>query len=260
MNFALPGNPSSGYPESPGVSFWRPPPETLLLPEGQVHVWRISLEPHAEVLASLWQMLSADEQQRADRYHFARDRDWFIARRGRLRLLLGRYLGLDPASLQFSYNSYGKPALQPGLAGQVCFNISHSRGLALFALASQGDIGVDLEHLRSDIDHLALAERFFSAAERAELNALPLAIRQQAFFLCWTRKEAFIKAHGEGLSLPLDTFDVSLTPGQPARLLATRAGLEAPDQWSLSNLEPAPDYLAALAVRGQECELYCWAE
>jgi 4'-phosphopantetheinyl transferase len=107
---------------------------------------------------------------------------------------------------------------------------------------------------------LKLAERFFSAGERAELSALPPAIRPQAFFLGWTRKEAFIKAHGEGLSLPLDHFDVSLTPGEPARLEATRAGLEAPDQWSLINLEPAPDYLAALAVRGRGFELHCWTE
>jgi 4'-phosphopantetheinyl transferase len=128
----------------------------------------------------------------------------------------------------------------------------------LYAIARQVDIGVDLEHLRSDIDYLALAEHFFSNAERAELNALPLAIRRQAFFLCWTRKEAYIKAHGEGLALPLDHFDVSLTPGKPARLLATREGLEAPDQWSLFNLEPAPDYLAALAVRGKSYDLYCW--
>ena len=143
--------------------------------------------------------------------------------------------------------------------GSYDFNLSHSRGLALFAFARQVDIGVDLEHLRSDVNHLALAEHFFSAAERAELNALPLAIRHQAFFLCWTRKEAYIKAHGEGLSLPLDHFDVSLTPGEPARLVATRAGLEAPDQWSLFNLEPAPDYLAALAVRGKDHDLHCWA-
>ena len=211
------------------------------------------------VLESLWQTLSTDEQERANRYRFARDRQAFITRRGRLRLILGRYLGLDPASLQFSYNPYGKPALQPEAAGQLCFNLSHSQGLALFAFARQVDIGVDLERLRSDFDHLELAERFFSAGERAELNALPLESRPQAFFLCWTRKEAFIKAHGEGLSLPLDHFDVSLTPGEPARLVATRAGLETPDQWSLFNLEPAPDYLAALAVRGRGYELHCWA-
>ena len=129
----------------------------------------------------------------------------------------------------------------------------------MFAFARQVDIGVDLERERSDFDYLELAERFFSAAERAELIALPVESRTQAFFLCWTRKEAFIKAHGEGLSLPLDHFDVTLTPGEPARLVATRAGLEAPDQWSLFNLEPAPGYLAALAVRGRGYELRYWA-
>jgi 4'-phosphopantetheinyl transferase len=243
-----------------GANAWRRPPENLLLPQGQVHVWRSSLDLPPATLESLWQTLSADEQARANRYRFARDRQWFIARRGRLRLILGRYLGLDPAGLQFSYNPYGKPALQPEARGQLCFNLSHSQGLALFAFARQVNIGVDLEHLRSDFNHLELAERFFSTRERAELSAIPPAMRPPAFFLCWTRKEAFIKAHGEGLSLLLDRFDVSLTPGEPARLVATRAGLEAPDQWSLFNLEPAPDYLAALAVQGQGCELHCWAE
>jgi 4'-phosphopantetheinyl transferase len=255
MKSVLPGHPNLG-----SVDTWRPPPQSLRLPVGQVHVWRISLNQPAEVLEGLRQTLSADEQQRANHYRFDRDRQAFITRRGRLRLILGRYLGLDPASLQFSYNSYGKPALRPEISEQICFNLSHSHGLALLAFTRQVDIGVDLERMRSDFDHLGLAERFFSAREQAELSALPLAIRPQAFFLCWTRKEAFIKAHGEGLSLPLDHFDVSLTPGEPARLVATRAGLEAPDQWSLFKLEPAPDYLAALAVRGQGYELHCWAE
>jgi 4'-phosphopantetheinyl transferase len=243
-----------------GAYTWRQPPENLRMPEGQVHVWRASLELPPAALESLWKTLSADEQERANRYRFARDRNWFIARRGRLRLNLGRYLELEPASLQFSYSPYGKPSLQPEVAEQFCFNISHSQGLALFAFARHVAIGVDIEHLRADYNHLELAERFFSAKERAELSALPLEIHPNAFFLCWTRKEAFIKAHGEGLSLPLDQFDVSLAPGEPARVVATRAGLESPDQWSLFNLDPAPGYLAALAVQGQGCELCCWEE
>ncbi len=118
---------------------------------------------------------------------------------------------------------------------------------------------MDLERERLDFDLLELAERFFSPREQAELNALPVERRTQAFFLGWTRKEAFIKAHGEGLSLPLEQFDVSLTPGEPARLVATRAGLEAPEEWSLFNLEPAPGFRAALAVRGRGFDLHCWA-
>lgn len=247
-------------PDEIGSNTWRQPPENLLLSEGQVHVWRASLDLPPAALESLWKTLSVDEQERANRYRFARDRNWFISRRGRLRLILGRYLGLDPASLQFSYSPYGKPALHPEVIGQFSFNLSHSQGLALYAFAHHATIGVDLEHLRADFDYIALAKRFFSAWERAELSALPVAIHPQAFFLCWTRKEAFIKAHGEGLSLPLDQFDVTLAPGEPARLVATRAGLESPDQWSLFNLEPAPDYLAALVVRGRGYELSCWVE
>ena len=242
------------------MDVWCESPATLRLSDGQVHVWRVSLDIPPAVLESMWLTLSSDEQERANRYRFARHRQAFIARRGRLRNLLGRYLGYDPTSLQFSYSQYGKPALQPEAAGQLCFNLSHSQGLALFAFARDVDIGVDIERLRTDFDHLELAERFFSPREREELNALPIAIHPQAFFLCWTRKEAFIKAHGEGLSLPLDHFDVNLTPGEPARLVTTRLGLEPPEQWSIFNLEPAPDYRAALAIRGQDYELQCWAE
>jgi 4'-phosphopantetheinyl transferase len=248
-----------GYTGPVGALAWHVPPERLRLLEGQVHVWRISLDQDPAALGSLYQMLSADEQERANHYRFDRDRQAFITRRGRLRILLACYLGLDPASLQFSYNPYGKPFLQREAAGQLCFNLSHSQGLALFAFARQVDIGVDLERERRDFDCLELVDRFFSTGERAELSALPLESRFQAFFLCWTRKEAYIKAHGEGLSLPLENFDVSLTPSEPARLLATRAGLETPDQWSLFNLEPAPGYRAALAVRGRSYELHCWA-
>jgi 4'-phosphopantetheinyl transferase len=243
-----------------GANAWQPPPETLSLEEGQVHVWRTSLSQDQAALESLYQALSADEQERACRYRFDRDRQGFIARRGCLKIILGRYLGLDPASLQFSYNPYGKPFLQPEVDGQLCFNLSHSQDLALFAFARRVDIGVDLERERLDFNCTQLAERFFSINERAELNALPVENRYQAFFLCWTRKEAFIKAHGEGLSLPLEHFDVSLNPGGLARLVATRAGLEAPDQWSLFDLEPAQGYRAALAVRGRAYELHCWTQ
>jgi 4'-phosphopantetheinyl transferase len=246
------------YSNPVGSNAWQAPPETLRLEEGQAHVWRISLDPNPAALKSLYQTLSVDEQERACRYRFDRDRQAFIVRRGRLRIILGRYLGLDAASLQFLYNPYGKPFLRPEAAGQLCFNLSHSQDLALFAFARRVDIGVDLERERLDFNCTELAERFFSINERAELNALPVENRSKAFFLCWTRKEAFIKAHGEGLSLPLEQFDVSLTPGESPRLVATRAGLEAPDQWSLFNLEPVPGYRAALAVRGRGYELHCW--
>ena len=247
----------------PGDEFcpeiWRPPPKNLLLPEDQVHVWRLSLDLQPTTIDSLWKLLSNDEQARADRYRFIRDRSWFVARRGRLRLILAEYLGLEPAGLEFSYNHFGKPALREEAQSKITFNISHSHGLALFAFARRVDIGVDLENRRENIDYLGLAERFFSSAEIEQLHSLSPAFRPQAFFLCWTRKEALIKASGEGLSLPLANFDVSLSPGEPARLLATRHGLDAPEKWSLFNLEPALDYSAALAVHGQGYELHCWA-
>jgi len=246
---------------TPDTEFtWREPPEQLALPEGQAHVWRASLEQPAAILEKLWQTLSFDERERANRYRFERDRNWYIVRRGGLRQLLGFYLGMEPTSLRFSYNSYGKPFLHPTVAVDLHFNLSHSKGLALYAFVDCAEVGVDIEWARADFDHLKLAERFFSACERSELCALPPELRMEAFFLGWTRKEAIIKAHGEGLSLPLDQFDVSLTPGKPARLLAAGAGLEAPDQWSLFNLAPAPGHPAALAIQGRGYELCCWAE
>ena len=213
-----------------GPEIWCPPPISLPLPDDQVHVWRINLDLQPITIDSLWRILSNDEQARADRYRFARDRSWFVARRGRLRLILAEYLGLEPAGLEFSYNHFGKPALRDEAQSKITFNISHSHGLALFAFARRVDIGVDLENRRENIDYLGLAERFFSSAEIEQLHSLSPALRPQAFFLCWTRKEAFIKASGEGLSLPLANFDVSLDPGEPARLLATRHGLDAAGQ------------------------------
>jgi 4'-phosphopantetheinyl transferase len=239
---------------------WNPPRENLHLPFDQVHVWRLNLDLPEASIDDLWKTLSADEQQRTNRYRFERDRRWFIARRGRVRHILGEYLASDPASLKFSYNRYGKPALQMESQRWLSFNSSHSLGLALLACARQVDIGVDLEYRRENINFLDLAKKFFSTKEVAELRLLSMASLSQAFFLCWTRKEAFIKASGEGLSMPLDAFDVSVMPGEPARLLGTRQGLEPPDQWSLFNLEPDPEYSAALVVHGQGYELCCWAD
>ena len=239
---------------------WGPPPEDLHLPDGQVHVWRLNLDLLSASIADLWMVLSEDEQQRANRYRFERDRRWFVARRGRLRHILGKYLDSDPASLRFSNNRYGKPALYTEAHRWLSFNTSHSQGLALLACARKVDIGVDLEYRRENINYLDLAKRFFSIKEVAALRLLSMASLSEAFFLCWTRKEAFIKASGEGLSLPLDAFDVSVMPGEPARLLGTRQGLEPPDKWSLFNLEPAPEYSAALAVHGRGYELQCWVD
>ncbi len=243
-----------------------PPPPTaeLALPRDEAQVWCAALDGAAERRALLWPLLSADEQERARRFRFDRDRDRFTVARGLLRHLLGRYLGVDPARLRFAYNAHGKPALedpQPDAPGKECpqFNVSHSAGLALYACAREAAVGVDLERRRPLSDMAQVAARFFSSREQALLRALPPERRLDAFYACWTRKEAYVKARGEGLSLPLDRFSVSLAPGEPARLLHVEDDPrgEQVARWSLHDLAPAAGYAAALAVEGHGRRLVC---
>jgi 4'-phosphopantetheinyl transferase len=201
--------------------------------------------------------LALDERSRAGRFYFRHDRERFIVARGILREILGRYLSRAPESLSFSYSSYGKPALvSESGAEAIRFNISHSHGTALYVVTRGRELGVDLELIRDGLEIEQIAERFFSRAEVSALCALPTQIRRRAFFLCWTRKEAYIKARGEGLSLPLDQFEVSLVPGEPAALMSAQR--DEAFRWSLRELFPAADYAAALAIEGRDCSLACW--
>jgi 4'-phosphopantetheinyl transferase len=241
---------------SPG---WSASPPLLLLGANQVHVWCVALDQPDSRVRSLWHTLAPDEQGRAERFHFRRDREHFIIARGLLRQLIGRYLGIEAHRLRFCYNSYGKPGLAEELnPSPISFNLSHSQGLALFAFTHQRELGVDIEYVRPEVVKERIAEHFFSRQEVAVLRALPAAMQAEAFFNCWTRKEAYVKAKGEGLSLPLDQFDVSLTPGDEAALLATRGDPREASRWSLQALHPAPDYIGALALEGHRPELKCW--
>jgi 4'-phosphopantetheinyl transferase len=238
---------------------WRPPPAELTLSNAEVHVWRTTLDPATSCVERLQRTLSADEWSRAARFHFPRDRRRFIVARGVLRDILSRLLGVQPAALGFRYSAYGKPALADDVDEEgLRFNVSHSHEMALFAVTRGREVGVDIEYLGRETACEEIAERFFSARERASLRRLPAAMKHQAFFNCWTRKEAYIKAHGEGLSLPLDQFDVSLAPGEPVALLATHSDPREVLRWSLQALTPGPDYVAALAVEGQDWRLSCW--
>lgn len=238
---------------------WSFPPKTLKLERDEVHVWRASLDLEASSIQSLRWTLCVEEQQRAERYHFPKDRDRFIVARGLLRAILSFYLGKKPRDLQFVYNQYGKPALSESDNREtLCFNLSHSRGLALYAVTQNRNLGVDLEHIRTDFPCEEIAERFFSPKENAVLRTLPLDMKHKAFFTCWTRKEAYIKATGKGLTLPLDQFDVSLIPKEPAMLLSIAGNHQAACRWSLQELIPDPDYVAALAVEGAGWQLKCW--
>jgi 4'-phosphopantetheinyl transferase len=238
---------------------WRAPPETSTIDPNEVHVWRAALDQTPSQIQDFHHRLAADEQARAARLCFERDREHFIAARGVLRNILGRYLNRAPESLSFCYGSHGKPALAGDLdEGAIRFNVSHSQGLALYAVTRGRELGIDLEHIRSELAAVEIAERFFSRREVAMLRSLPKEMQSQAFFRCWTRKEAYIKARGEGLSLPLDEFDVSLAPGEPAAVIGTQRDPFEAFRWSLQDLTPAPRYAAALAVAGHGWRLICW--
>lgn len=236
-----------------------PAPPDLALPVDQLHVWRASLNLARSSLARLRSTLTQDELERAGRYRSGVDRDRFTAARGLLRAILGRYLGLPPERLRFSYGPHGKPALEPNSGGdKIQFNVSHSCDLAFLAFARNRRVGVDLECIRSLPEASQLAERYFSAQERLAFHSLPEGARLSAFFRCWTRKEAFVKARGGGLALPLDGFDVSLAPGEPAKLLAVKEDPGEASRWSLCELPAPPGHFAALAVEGYDWHLRCW--
>jgi 4'-phosphopantetheinyl transferase len=238
---------------------WRFPPATIILGRNEVHVWRADLDQPPPQIESFLHTLSTDEQMRAERFYFQRDRERFITAHGILRAVLGLYLNRAPKCLSFYSSPHGKPALALESGGDALrFNMSHSHGVALYAVSRGREVGVDLEFIRRDFEVEQIAERFFSRRETGTLLALPTNSRKYAFFLGWTRKEAYIKARGEGLSLPLDQFDVSLIPGEPAALLSTRPDPDDALRWSLQELFPATDYAAALAMEGPDWSLTCW--
>lgn len=238
---------------------WGIPAEFVATRHDEVHVWRASLDVEAPCIKKLQQTLSEDERARAERFYFQKDRDRFIVARGLVRSILGRYLDIEPGHVKFAYGPYGKPALagESGVHG-IHFNLSHSDGLALCAIARGREVGVDLERLRPDFAAREIAERFFSPREVAILLALPENQWPKAFFNCWTRKEAYIKARGEGLTLPLDRFDVSVVPGEAAALLYVSGDPEESSRWSLQELVAGPGYVSALAVEGHGWRIKCW--
>jgi 4'-phosphopantetheinyl transferase len=204
-------------------------------------------------------LLSTDECQRAARFHFERHRRRFIACRGQVRRILGNYLDTSAAQVRFQYGRMGKPALDaPWNGSPIRFNVSNSHEAALCAVALDRELGVDIEHIRAPSDFDGLAARFFARSEVALLRSLPAERRLEAFFNCWTRKEAVLKAVGTGLAFPLDKVVVTLTPDEPARLLAYDDDPEAAADWWLARLEPGPGYMGALASCGGPLKVETW--
>ncbi len=229
----------------------------LPLADDEVHVWSAVLDRSAAAMAALTRILSADEQDRLSRIRCTRTYSEFVVARGVLRNLLGAYLEIDPSEIRFSLGPVGKPELShPGGSG-LHFNLTHSRGLALVAVTRRCAVGVDVEHVRPMSNYLGLAERYFSPREVAILNGLPDEQRMPAFFHAWTRKEAFLKAIGVGLSYGLERVEVTLGPGEPARLTSLDGAETRARCWSMRHLEPAPGYVGALALERHDYRLIC---
>jgi 4'-phosphopantetheinyl transferase len=254
----------ANYGASPAIPSrapaWSSPPDQLALEATDVHVWLVSLNQPMATVTRFRQHLSPDELARAERFRFEIDRRRFIVARGYLRTILAGYLGIAPATIQFTYGDYGKPGLATSTApsAQLKFNLAHSGELAVYAFTLIGEVGVDLERIRPDFDGDEVARRFFSPQEVAKLDQFSVADRQQAFFHCWTRKEAFIKAKGLGLSIALDQFDVTLAADEQAALLRTRWDESEAARWLLQEIEVGPEYAAAVAIEAEDWKLSRW--
>jgi 4'-phosphopantetheinyl transferase len=215
----------------------------------EVHSWCVPLDgPPAKLSATL----ADDERCRSARFRFERDRQRFMVARGALRDVLGRYLGIEPGQVRFRYNPFGRPELSPELGSRLKFNLSHSADLALIGIAARADIGVDLEYVRPEPDYVEIARHFFSEAEVDCLNSLPSHLQAPAFFSCWTKKEAYVKACGDGLAIPLSSFAVPLTTDPEL------TPVDLHGAWSLYGLQPAPGYVGALAIEGSGWRLSQW--
>jgi 4'-phosphopantetheinyl transferase len=237
------------------LSWSLPPAFAGLITDHQVDIWRVRLDLPLSSVQLLEGSLSTEEVERAARFYFPADRNRYIISHGSLRKILALYLHCEPEELFFSVNAYGKPSLdQEGLE----FNLSHSGDLALIGITRGHKIGVDVEKVRTGISAEIIGGHYFSKAEMSELQALSPEQREAAFFLCWTRKEAYIKAQGMGLSLPLESFDVSLIPDQPAILRATRPDPSEAVRWTLLSLTVGTGYEAAVAIEGQNLEFRLW--
>jgi 4'-phosphopantetheinyl transferase len=230
---------------------WSSPVGAPSLSENELHVWRASLGVNPPTLRRLKATLAQNELERAERFIFDPDRNHFIAARGILRDVLGRYLQCAPQTIDFVYGARGKPAISSGGSRHpLCFNLSHSHGLAVIGIARERELGIDVEMIRPDFASEEIAERYFSAKEITDLNRLPTEQRAESFFLCWTRKEAYIKAKGDGLHIPLDSFDVSLSPETPATLSSVDDS-----RWGINSFAPSstpgPRYAAAVVAEGK---------
>lgn len=225
-----------------------------ILDTNDIHLWKANLDRDDFLTQTPLKLLSEDERIRAEKFFHRIDHKRFIVSRGLLRTILSRYLDQGPHQILFSYSKYEKPSLGLSQGEEILnFNMSHSAGMAIYAVTRNRKIGIDIEQLVEDFPCEEIAERFFSPKENNELLKIEAGIpRKRAFFTCWTRKEAYIKARGEGLSIPLDEFDVSVSPHEPAKLIANRRDPKEVTRWTLMNIDSSPGYVSALAAEGSD--------
>lgn len=238
---------------------WNVPSAPVDVHANACHAWRVDLskENALDYCASL---LSTDESERAGRFRFERDRNRYVLARGALRDVLAGYLHLPAGAIRFTYNTFGKPTITDGEG--CAFNLSHSGDLALIAVTDHASVGIDVEQRSRQVDIEGLTRRFFCPSEAGVILGLAGEEQRQAFFNGWTRKEAFLKARGIGVTLGLQTFEVTVRPGDTARLLSVHGDEDEARSWTLQALEPGPGYAAAVAVEGtiKATRLWTWAK
>ena len=225
---------------------WFPESESLALGRGELHVWHGSLNLPEALHCDLEARLTPEEQQRAAKFLTSQAREHFVAARGILRQLLGAYLGIRAEEVAFRYGPHGKPSLARGHDSRICFNASHSGGMGMLVFAEEREVGADLEQMRADAGGMEIAARFFSQEEKAELAKLPPELRNEAFFRCWTRKEAYVKARGEGMGIPLESFTVRFADDREQQMVD-----ETGRRWSCYGIELPRGFTGAVVAAGQ---------
>jgi 4'-phosphopantetheinyl transferase len=236
-------------------TFWTLPPADLNLTATEAHLWLARLDE--ENPYDLEQIISDDERARAGKFRFFRDKKHFIAARSNLRIILGKYLQTNPRKICFEYNEFGKPKISG--EPEIKFNLSHSGGTALYAVTRNREIGVDIEQIKTSFLDEGMIYQCLTPQEKAHFQVLPKNKRDLFFFECWTRKEAFLKACGSGLSLPPN--QVETFPFSDISLVSSEAGFESPPAlWSFQTLPYIPDYAAALIVEGNNPRLRFWRQ
>ncbi|HVN52768.1 MAG TPA: 4'-phosphopantetheinyl transferase superfamily protein [Anaerolineaceae bacterium] len=238
---------------------WINPKGPPVLTTGQIHLWRASLDLPYKTIQRLEDLLSQEEIDHAQKFHYKKDQVHFVTAHGMLRTILGHYLQTPASEIRYAFNRYGKPHLKNNLPGHnVKFNLSHSGNLALIAVTLDREIGVDLEHILPKLCDLQIADRFFAPREVGVLQEMDPQERQVAFFKFWTCKEAYIKARGEGLSIALDAFEVSFTPGVSFVQLEVHENPIESWRWSLISISLGSEYMGALAVEDGDLKLSCF--